>query len=140
MDRFIWNDTMTATKLVAKIDEQTEVLQYLTPSSPPFTERDHCLLRSWQYDIGSQSYVLVATSVSHPSASLQGGIRAMQLATFYLIEPLDSDKSRLSYISRVDMRGRSADFYNKAFGAYLASTVARIRDTCKDHNILETSV
>lgn len=60
--------------------------------------------RSWQYDATSQSYVLVATSVSHPSATLQGGIRATQLATFYLVEPLDSERSRLSYICRVDMR------------------------------------
>lgn len=60
--------------------------------------------RSWQYDVSSQNYVLVATSVSHPSASLQGGIRATQLATFYLVEPLDSERSRLSYICRADMR------------------------------------
>lgn len=60
--------------------------------------------RSWQYDVASQSYVLVATSVCHPSAGLQGGIRAMHLATYYLIEPLDSKKCRLSYIGRVDMR------------------------------------
>lgn len=46
----------------------------------------------------------MATSVSHPSANLQGGIRAMQLATFYLVEPLDGDKARLSYICRADMR------------------------------------
>lgn len=140
MDRFVWNGKIVTPKLVAKIDEQTEVFQYPTPSSPPFTERDHCLLRSWQYDAASQSYVLVATSVSHPSAGLQGGIRAMQLATSYLVEPLDSDKSRLSYICRVDMRGRSADYYNKAYGVYLASTVAGIRDACMDHSILETSV
>ena len=64
----------------------------------------HKLIRSWQYDSTSQCYVLVSTSVSHPSASLQGGIRAMQLATFYLIEPLDKERSRLSFICRVDMR------------------------------------
>lgn len=38
------------------------------------------------------------------------------------------------------LRGRSADYYNKGYGAYLASTVSRVRDACEDHNVLETSV
>ena len=46
----------------------------------------------------------MSMSVSHPSASLEGGIRAMQLANYYLVESLDKEKSRLSYLCRVDTR------------------------------------
>ncbi len=86
------------------MDDQTEILQYTTSSSPGLTDRDHCLLRCWDYDPVSEAYTIVATSVSHPSASLLAGIRATELATRYLIETLDRDRTRLSYICRVDMR------------------------------------
>lgn len=62
----------------------------------------HC--RSWQYDVATESYVIVSMSVSHPCASLQASIRATELATRYLIEPLSKDTSKLTFISRVDMR------------------------------------
>jgi len=48
--------------------------------------------------------VLVSTSVSHPQATLQGGIRATHLASFFLIEPLDNEHCRLTHLFRVDMR------------------------------------
>lgn len=43
--RYVWDSRMTAPKLVTRIDEQTEIFQYVTPSTAPFTARDHCLLR-----------------------------------------------------------------------------------------------
>lgn len=43
--RILWDRKMSATKVVTKINDQTEIFQYLTPSVPPLTERDHCLLR-----------------------------------------------------------------------------------------------
>ena len=61
--------------------------------------------RHWQYDVSTESYVIVSMSVSHPCASLHASsIRATELATRYLIEPLTKDSSRLTFISRVDMR------------------------------------
>ena len=60
--------------------------------------------RSWRFDPALGCYVLVATSVSHPSADLLAGIRATELASRYLIEPLDGGTSKLTYICRVDTR------------------------------------
>ena len=61
--------------------------------------------RHWQYDVSMESYVIVSMSVSHPCASLHASsIRATELATRYLIEPLTKDSSRLTFISRVDTR------------------------------------
>lgn len=66
----------------------------------------------------------VAFSSSNPSLVGTNSQVAIGLTTFYFFYP----------------RGRSADFYNKGYGAYLASTVARVRDACRDRNVLETSV
>ena len=62
----------------------------------------HC--RHWHYDVPTESYVFVSMSVSHPCADLQASIRATELATRYLIEPLTKDSTRLTVMSRVDMR------------------------------------
>ncbi len=43
--RSLWDHNVISPKLVTKIDEQTEVFQYSTPSVPPLTKRDHCVLR-----------------------------------------------------------------------------------------------
>ena len=102
--RYLWDGVCSQRRQVAKIDEQTEILQYVTPSPSGFTDRDHCLLRAWEYDPTSETHVIVSTSVSHPSASLMAGIRATELATRYTIERVDREKTRVSFICRVDMR------------------------------------
>ena len=73
---------------------------YNHPPPPPPTHPH----RSWRQDPSTDSYVLVATSVSHPSADLLAGIRATELFTSYLIEPLHSETCKLTYICRVDLR------------------------------------
>ena len=60
--------------------------------------------RGWRLDPATQSYVIIATSVSHPFASLLAGVRATELAMRYLIEPLPNNCSRLTVFCRVDMR------------------------------------
>jgi len=138
--RHTWDGAVTQTRVVSQIDHQTEVYQYVTSSMAPLTSRDHCILRSWRHDASTDNYVLVATSVSHPSADLLAGIRATELFTSYLIEPLDTETCRLTYICRVDLRGRSADFYNSAFGPYLASTVNLVKDSFHELEFMETPV
>ena len=72
-----------------------------THSHPPPRTHSH---RSWRQDPSTDSYVLVATSVSHPSADLLAGIRATELFTSYLIEVLGSETCKLTSICRVDLR------------------------------------
>uniref|UniRef100_A0A673J2M3 StAR-related lipid transfer protein 13-like n=1 Tax=Sinocyclocheilus rhinocerous TaxID=307959 RepID=A0A673J2M3_9TELE len=47
----------------------------------------------------------------------------------YLLEPCGSGKSRLTHICRVDLKGRTPDWYNKAFGHLCATEAARIRNS-----------
>ena len=48
---------------------------------------------------------LVVTSVDHPAAlPLEHGVKAVVLASRYLVEPCAGGKSRLTHICRVDIR------------------------------------
>ena len=60
--------------------------------------------RSWRYDRASDCYIVVATSVTHPLANLLAGIRSIQMASDYVIEPLDENNCRVTHLCRVDMR------------------------------------
>ena len=42
---FIWDGKSQDLKVVAKLDPCTEVVQYVTKSVSPLTDRDHCVLR-----------------------------------------------------------------------------------------------
>lgn len=60
--------------------------------------------RSWRTDLPKGACVLISTSIDHEGSELLGGIRGVELASRYLIEPCGTGKSRLTHISRVDMR------------------------------------
>ena len=62
------------------------------------------LFRSWRYDASNESYVVIATSVSHPSATLLSGVRCTELAMRYIIETAGDNNSILTMFCRVDMR------------------------------------
>ncbi|MGH0153072.1 UNVERIFIED_CONTAM: hypothetical protein FKN15_040988 [Acipenser sinensis] len=84
--------------------------------------------RTWTTDLPKRACALVATSVDHGVAPLMG-VRVNVLTCRYLIEPCGSAKSKLSYISRIDCRGRIPEWYNKMFGQLCAAEVVRIRDS-----------
>uniref|UniRef100_A0A673JCY2 StAR-related lipid transfer protein 13-like n=1 Tax=Sinocyclocheilus rhinocerous TaxID=307959 RepID=A0A673JCY2_9TELE len=54
---------------------------------------------------------------------------AIVMESNYLLEPCGSGKSRLTHICRVDLKGRTPDWYNKAFGHLCATEAARIRNS-----------
>lgn len=62
-------------------------------------------IRYWRTDLARGSCVVAETSVEHADAPvLVGGVRGIVLASRYLIQPCGSGKSRITHISRVDMR------------------------------------
>jgi len=85
------------------------------------------MFRSWRTDLPKGACVLISTSIDHPRADLLGGLRAVELASRYLIEPCGTGKSRLTHISRVDIRGHSPDWYKKVYGHVCAGFMDRIR-------------
>ncbi|KAG0720545.1 Rho GTPase-activating protein 7 [Chionoecetes opilio] len=90
--------------------------------------------RHWRNDLTRGSCVVVETSVEHSDAPvLVGGVRGIVLASRYLIQPCGSGKSRITHISRVDMRGRTPEWYNKIYGHVAATHLKHIRQSFQHH-------
>ncbi|XP_065884812.1 rho GTPase-activating protein 7-like isoform X2 [Dysidea avara] len=141
-ERHLWDADLIKCRVVSRIDDNTEVFQYVTQAPPPLANRDTCILRAWR-SCRDNCYAVVSTSVSHPAAALMGSIRTTVLATRFLIEPNGPNASRLTILNRVDIRGHSGDYYNHCYGAHSTLCVAHIRDSFKKPNepdYLETEV
>ena len=104
--RHVWDKTLVSSWRVATIDPQTEVFQYVTRSSPPHCDRDHCLLRAWHRDVPTGRYVVASTSVSHPLAELRAGVRVVHLASHFLLTPAthSGGGTQVTAICREDWR------------------------------------
>ena len=85
--RHVWDKSLVSSRMVATVDTQTDVFHYVTRSTPPHSDRDHCLLRAWHRDVPTGNYVIVSSSVSHPQAELRAGVRTVHLASHYLLQP-----------------------------------------------------
>ncbi|XP_051881934.1 stAR-related lipid transfer protein 13-like isoform X2 [Pristis pectinata] len=133
-ERHLWDDDLLQWKIIEALDKQTEIFQYVLNSMAPHPSRDFVTLRTWRTDLPKGTCALVAISVEHDEAPLVGGVRAMVMDSQCLIEPCGSGKSRMTQISRVDLRGRTPEWYNKAFGYLCAADVARIRNSFQPIN------
>lgn len=102
-ERHLWDADLIKCRVVSRIDENTEVFQYVTQASPPLANRDVCILRAWR-QCRDNCFAVVSTSVSHPAATLMGSIRATVLAMRFLIEPVGPSTSRLTILNRMDIR------------------------------------
>ncbi|KAI1903423.1 hypothetical protein AGOR_G00027020 [Albula goreensis] len=128
-ERHLWDVDLLQWKVPETLDKQTEVFQYLLNRMPPHPSRDFVVLRSWRTDMPKGTCALVSLSVEHEDCPPMGGVRGVVLESQYLLEPCGSGKSRLTHICRVDLKGRTPDWYNKAFGHLCAAEAARIRDS-----------
>ncbi|KAJ7356191.1 Dynein light chain Tctex-type [Desmophyllum pertusum] len=127
-ERHLWDEDLESWDMIEKIDDNTDVFFYTTKSMILQPNRQHVVLRSWT-DLDRGVSALVSTSINHPRAPPSNGVPSIVLASRYLVEPLENGKSRLTHISRVDQRGRTPEYYSKAIGPFLASSVAKVRDT-----------
>ncbi|KAM9318511.1 stAR-related lipid transfer protein 13 isoform 2-T2 [Pholidichthys leucotaenia] len=128
-ERHLWDMDLLQWKVCETVDKQTEVFQYVLSRMPPHPSRDFVVLRSWRTDLPKGACSLVSVSIEHEDCSPIGGVRAIVLESNYLLEPCGSGKSRLTHICRVDLKGRTPDWYNKAFGHLCAAEAARIRNS-----------
>lgn len=129
-ERHVWDNTLLKWRHIARLDKQSEVIQYICGSMKPHAPRDFCVLRAWRTELTRGSCALVELSVNHPDATvLLRGVRAVVLGSRYLIEPCGAGKSRVTHISRIDFRGRTPDWYNKVYGHLCALLLVRLRDS-----------
>ncbi|XP_069468622.1 stAR-related lipid transfer protein 8 isoform X2 [Ambystoma mexicanum] len=128
-ERHLWDDDLLQVKVVETLEKNTEVYHYVTDSMAPHPSRDFVVLRKWQTDLPRGACALVSMSLEHEKVELESGVKAVVLASQYLIEPCGMGRSKLTHICRVDMRGRSPDWYNKVFGHLCAMELSRIRNS-----------
>nr|XP_020468760.1 stAR-related lipid transfer protein 13-like isoform X2 [Monopterus albus] len=128
-ERHLWDVDLLQWKVCETLDMQAEVFQFVLNSMPPHPSRDFVVLRSWRTDLPKGACSLISVSIEHEDCLPIGGVRAIVLESNYLLEPCGSGKSRLTHICRVDLKGRTPDWYNKAFGHLCAAEAARIRDS-----------
>ncbi|KAK3599497.1 hypothetical protein CHS0354_006631 [Potamilus streckersoni] len=130
-ERHLWDEDLLQWNTVEKLDEHTEVFQYERNSMAPHPARDFILLRSWRTDLPKGACVVISTSIEHPKAQPWGGLQGLELASRYLIEPSGAGKSRLTHISRVDIRGHSPSWYKRVYGHMCVQFMEKIRDSFK---------
>ncbi|XP_076318781.1 uncharacterized protein LOC143229842 isoform X2 [Tachypleus tridentatus] len=131
-ERNVWDDSLSKWRVISRLDSHTEIFQHVCNSLGPHPPRDYCVLRSWKSDSLKGSCMLVETSIDHPNVPLlQNSVRGVVLATHFFIEPCGAGKSRLTYMSRVDTRGRSPEWYNKSFGHICALQLIKLRESFK---------
>ncbi|OWF48936.1 uncharacterized protein LOC110452430 isoform X2 [Mizuhopecten yessoensis] len=130
-ERQQWDEDLLKWRCIEKLDQQTDVFQYSRNSMPPHPSRDFVVLRSWRTDLPKGACCMVSFSVEHPKAELLGGVRSVELASHFLIEPCSTGKSRITHITRVDLRGRTSEWYKRSFGHITSGMLERIRDSFK---------
>uniref|UniRef100_A0A182JGK9 Rho-GAP domain-containing protein n=1 Tax=Anopheles atroparvus TaxID=41427 RepID=A0A182JGK9_ANOAO len=121
-ERSLWDAYLLKWRTIEQLDPDTDVFQYAC--GQPITE--YCVVRQWKNERGA--CVIVEVSISHESAtSLLGGVNGVVLASRYLIEPCGSGKCKLMHLSRVDMKGRTPDWYNKNYGHICQQYLSKIK-------------
>ncbi|XP_072301980.1 stAR-related lipid transfer protein 13 isoform X2 [Eucyclogobius newberryi] len=128
-ERPLWQVDFLQEKVLEALDKQTEVYQYSCRNMAPQSSSDYVVLRSWRTDLCKGSCALVCASVDHEDSPRTGAVRGVVLESQYLLEPSGTGRTRLTHICRVDLRGRSPEWYNKAFGHLLVNEAQRVRSS-----------
>ncbi|XP_044309549.1 rho GTPase-activating protein 7-like [Varanus komodoensis] len=130
MEQHLWDPSLQQTKILEILDDETDIYHYTVESMFPLPPREYVVLRTWRTDPQSSTCVLAATSADSESATVRG-ILAQVLLCQYLIEAVGSQKSRVTHVCRIDTRGRTTEWYNRAFGHMCATELIRIKNSFK---------
>ncbi|XP_030293354.1 stAR-related lipid transfer protein 13-like isoform X2 [Sparus aurata] len=128
-ERPLWQTELQKEKVLETLDKQTDVYQYSYRNMVPQPSCDYVVLRSWRTDLCRGSCALVCVSIEHEDSPRMGAVRGVVLESQYLLEPCGTGRTRLTHISRVDLRGRSPEWYNKAFGHLCVNEAQMIRSS-----------
>uniref|UniRef100_A0A7N6A900 StAR-related lipid transfer protein 13 n=2 Tax=Anabas testudineus TaxID=64144 RepID=A0A7N6A900_ANATE len=128
-ERHLWETELQQEKVLETLDKQTDVYQYSYRNIAPQPSCDFVVLRSWRTDLCKGSCALVCVSIEHDDSPRMGAVRGVVLESQYLLEPVGMGRTKLTHVSRVDLRGRSPEWYNKAFGHLCVNEAQRIRSS-----------
>ncbi|XP_061902957.1 stAR-related lipid transfer protein 13-like isoform X2 [Entelurus aequoreus] len=136
-ERQRWHLELEQEETLETLDTQTDVYRYRCRNMVPQPATDYVVLRSWRADPVRGWSALVCVSVERDEDGGGGGgrrvagaaaVRGVVLESHYLLEPCGTPaRTKLTHVSRVDLRGRSPEWYNKAYGYLCANQVLRVR-------------
>nr|ACI90382.1 StAR-related lipid transfer (START) domain containing protein-like protein [Philodina roseola] len=127
-ERNLWDDDFQSGSVVEQLNRHTHVYQYVINSMAPLASRYF----STNVTNGNQreACVLVCTSIEHPKGRCPPTlVRAVTLASRYLIQSNGCGKSKVTHLSRIDLMGRSPEWYTKAYGPILSRSMMKLRDS-----------
>uniref|UniRef100_A0A2D4EMW2 START domain-containing protein n=1 Tax=Micrurus corallinus TaxID=54390 RepID=A0A2D4EMW2_MICCO len=131
MEQHLWDPNLQQTNILEILDDETDIYQYTTTNMSPLPSREYVVLRTWRTDPQSGTCVLAATSTDNKGATVNG-ILAQVILYQYLIEVVaGSQKSKVTYVCQIDTRGRTTEWYKRAFGHICAADMIRIKDSFK---------
>nr|XP_043897577.1 stAR-related lipid transfer protein 13 isoform X3 [Solea senegalensis] len=128
-ERPLWQTGQDKEKVLEILDKQTDVYQYSCRNMAPQPDCDYVVLRSWRTDLCRGCCALVCVSVEHDDSPRMGAVRGVVLESQYLLEPCGTERTKLTHVSRVDLRGKSPEWYNKAYGHLCVNEAQRIRSS-----------
>ncbi|XP_077597110.1 stAR-related lipid transfer protein 13-like isoform X2 [Stigmatopora nigra] len=135
-ERPLWQSQVREEKVVETLDEQSDVYRYSCGNMAPHPRTDFVVLRSWRRDSVKGWIALACVSVEHEHCPpVAPAVRAVVLESHYLLESCGAPsgtRTRLTHLSRVDLRGRAAEWYNKAYGHLCANEAQTIRASFLD--------
>ncbi|XP_061752778.1 stAR-related lipid transfer protein 13-like isoform X2 [Nerophis ophidion] len=141
-ERRRWHPELEQEEVQETLDSQTDVYRYRCRNMEPQPATDYVVLRSWRAETVRGWSALVCMSVERDDDDGGGGggggggrravdgaaVRGVVLESHYLLEPCGTPaRTKLTHVSRVDLRGRSPEWYNKAYGYLCANQVLRVR-------------
>ncbi|XP_060620992.2 rho GTPase-activating protein 7-like isoform X1 [Anolis sagrei] len=130
MEHHLWEPNLQQTKILEILDDETDIYHYSTENMFPLPPREYVVLRTWRTDPQSGTCVLAATSTNSENTTVNGILAEVFLCQF-LIEAVGSQKSKVTHVCRIDTRGRTTEWYNRAFGHLCAAELTRIKQSFK---------
>ncbi|MCP9259122.1 RhoGAP domain protein [Dirofilaria immitis] len=101
--------------------ENCDVFQYVINDTPSHPTRDATVVRLWRTDM---------KELRGAKRNCWSGLSAAVLSSQFLVEPI-AGRSRVTHITRTDLRGRSNVWYSKVYGKLIARQLSRLRDSFK---------
>ncbi|CAG0888802.1 unnamed protein product [Cyprideis torosa] len=129
-ERTAWDWSIVKVKCIEPLDREADVFHYVTTSMEPHPQRDFVVLRFWKRFLPRDCCALVETSISHAEADdIPGSVRGVVLASRFLMEPTTGGRTRVVHLARIDLKGRSIEWYSKNFGHIMAQSLSRLRES-----------
>nr|ACF75508.1 START domain containing protein [Philodina roseola] len=129
-ERFLWDDSFAESRVVEKIDDDKEIVQYVLNLLESLPVRSFCEFRFLK-KISPNSVLISSTSIDHLQNHFLPGTIGLTNQMFFYVTPSSShpDSTIVTQLVSVDFSGRSTFWYEQVFGQILAQRLSRLRET-----------